>query len=124
MGYPVTPPSEQSGILTITKILNLTTVRQSVQLPSGALWAELSYNLLPGSTATAGQYAKIVINASSDADANGKLSDDNSHVSLMQGQRQSFFATKEDPIYRIDVISKVAFGAESTILQILAGVKS
>ena len=85
MGYPVNPPSEQQAALAPAIIRDLTTTRQSVSYPSGALWLVLSYRLLPGATAVANQFARVVINAASDSDANGKLALDGAFVALCQG---------------------------------------
>lgn len=123
-GYPVVTPSEQEGILTPVNISNITTTRQKISYPSGALWVALLYRLLPGATATGGQYVKFVVNALSDADANGKLADSTSYIALMQGDDKLLSASPSDPITRIDVIAAVAVGSEVTLLQVLAGVKS
>ena len=122
MGYPVNPPSEQQAALTPTIIRDLTTTRQSVSYPSGALWLVLSYRLLPGATAVANQFARVVINAASDADANGKLALDNAFIPLCQGDDIVLSASAADPITRVDVITSAAVGAEKTLLCINAGV--
>lgn len=122
MGYPVNPPSEQQAALTPTIIRDLTTSRQSVSYPSGALWLVLSYRLLPGATAVANQFARVVINAASDSDANGKLALDNAFIPLCQGDDLVLSASAADPITRVDVVTSAAVGAEKTILAINAGV--
>ena len=122
MGYPVNPPSEQQAALTPTIIRDLTTTRQSVSYPSGALWLVLSYRLLPGATAVTNQFARVVINAASDADANGKLALDNAFIPLCQGDDIVLSASAADPITRVDVITSAAVGAEKTLLCINAGV--
>ena len=122
MGYPVNPPSEQQAALTPTIIRDLTTTRQSVSYPSGALWLVLSYRLLPGATAVTNQFARIVINAASDSDANGKLALDNAFIPLCQGDDIVLSASAADPITRVDVITSAAVGAEKTLLCINAGV--
>lgn len=122
MGYPVNPPSEQNAALTAAIIRDLTTTRQRLSYPSGALWAVISYRLLPGATAVANQFARIVINAASDADADGKLATDNSFVALCQSDDILLSSSAGDPITRIDVIASAAVGAEKTLLTISAGV--
>lgn len=122
MGYPVNPPSEQQAALVPAIIRDLTTTRQSVSYPSGALWLVLSYRLLPGATAVANQFARVVINAASDSDANGKLALDNAFIPLCQGDDLVLSASPADPITRVDVISSAAVGAEKTLLCINAGV--
>lgn len=122
MGYPVNPPSEQSAALTTAIMRDLTTTRQSVEFPTGLLWAAISYRLLPGATAVTNQFARVVINAASDADANGKLAADNSFIPLFQGDDLMLSARASDPIYRIDVISSAAVGAEKTVVAINGGV--
>lgn len=122
MGYPVNPPSEQNAALTSAVVRDLTTTRQSFSYPSGALWVVLSYRLLPGATAVTNQFARVVINASSDADAAGKLAADGSFIPLCQGDDIVLSSSQADPITRIDVIASAAVGAEKTILSINAGV--
>lgn len=122
MGYPVNPPSEQQAALTPAIIRDLTTTRQKVAYPSGALWLVLSYRLLPGATAVTNQFARVVINAASDADADGKLALDSAFLPLCQGDDLVLSASSADPITRVDVISSAAVGAEKTVLAINAGV--
>lgn len=121
-GYPVEPPSEQQGSLSSFIARDPTTTRQVVQYASGAKFAAVSYRLLPGATAVANQFAKFVVNAASDADANGKLATDGAFTALCQGDDVLLSAAPNDPILRIDFITEQAVGAEKTILQILAGV--
>ncbi len=124
MGYPVNPPSEQQAALASSIIRDLTTTRQSVAYPSGALWAVLSYRLLPGATAVANQFARVVINAASDADANGKLALDGAFVALCQGDDLLLSASASDPILRVDVIASAAVAAEKTLVTVTAGVSA
>jgi len=105
-----------------TYISDLTTTRQKVSLPSGAVWLALQYRLETGETATANQWAKVVLNASSDADADGKLATVGAHFLLFQGDDIYLTAPQDDPITRIDLVSAAAVGSEETKLQILAGV--
>lgn len=123
MGLPVNPPSEQLGVLTAQHIADLTTSRQRISLPSGALWVNLHYLLLPGATATTGQYARFVVNAASDSDADGRLTHGPYFV-LGQDHERGLSATAADPITRIDVIAAVAAGLEKTILSVTSGVRS
>lgn len=118
----VVSPAEVPGALTPALIRDLTNVRQSLQYPSGAKWATLMYRLLPGATATANQFARIVINALSDADANGRLATDGAYIALTQGDEIVMTAITGDLIYRIDVIASSAVGTEKTLLQVLAGI--
>jgi len=118
----VIPPSEMPGAQTVTLIRNLTITRQSVAYPSGAKTVVISYRLLPGATAVTSQFARIVFNASSDADANGKLATDGAFIPICQGDDVLTAATPADPITRVDVISSVAVGAEVTLFSIVAGV--
>lgn len=122
MGYPVNAPSELDALLVPVIIRDITTTRQKISLPSGAKWANVSYRLLPGATAVTSQFLKVVINASSDADADGKLATDGSFVPVFQGDDITFSANSASLITRIDVISAVAVGAEKTIVRVLAGV--
>ena len=116
MGLPVNGPD---GALVATVFSNLTTTRQKVSYPSGAKWEALSYRLLPGATATASQYAKVVINAASDADADAKLALVGGYIPLFQGEDLPFDAYG---ITRVDVIAAQAVGTEVTVLRVLAGV--
>ena len=118
----VVSPAEVPGALTPALIRDLTNVRRSLQYPSGAKWVTLTYRLLPGATATANQFTKIVINALSDADANGRLATDGAYIALTQGDEIVMTATTGDLIYRIDVIASSAVGTEKTLLQVLAGI--
>lgn len=121
MGLPVNSPSEALASLAPTLFRDASTTRQTVQYPA-ALWATVSYRLLPGATAVANQLLKVVVNAASDADANGKLATDGAFVALVHGDDMTFSAPASDPITRIDIATEQAVGAEKTIVQILAGV--
>ncbi len=122
MGYPVNSPSELSAIVTTPIIRDITNTRQKMSFPSGAKWANVSYRLLPGATAVTNQFLKVVINASSDADADGKLATDNSFVPIFQGDDVTFSAESSSLITRIDLIAAVAVGAEKTIVRFVVGV--
>lgn len=124
MGLPVNSPAEQLGGQNVTLLRNPSTTAQTVLYPSGALSLAASYRLLPGGAATAGQFARIVINAASDADAAGKLSTDNAFIPLLQGDDIAFGSSASDPITRVDVRTSVAVGVETTLLTLLAGVQS
>lgn len=117
-------PSEQQGALLSAIIRDLTTTRQKIDLPSGAVWLALSYRLLPGATAVTNQFARVVINASSDADATGKLATDNAFIPLCQGDDIVVSALPGDPITRVDAIASAAVGAEKTLLIVNAGVRT
>jgi len=103
-------------------IRDLSTTRQKLAYPSGAKFVSIMYKLLPGATATANQFAKVVINATSDADADGKLSVDGSNIVICQGDDLIVYASTDSPIYRIDVKTEIAVGTEKTIFQVIAGV--
>lgn len=116
-------PSEMPAIATVSVVRDLTTTRQTMMLPSGALWLALSYRLLPGATAVTNQFARLVLNAASDSDAAGKLALDGAFVPLCQGDDLLMTAGDDDPITRIDIIASQAVGAEKTLLTVLAGVR-
>lgn len=118
------PPSEVLGFLSTNLVRDLSTSRQKILYPSGALWAALSYRLLPGATATTNQFARVVINAASDADADGKLATDGAFLVLCQGDDLVLSAESVAPITRIDVIASAAVGTEKTLLAISVGVQS
>lgn len=103
-------------------IRDLSTTRQKLAYPSGAKFVSIMYKLLPGATATANQFAKVVINATSDADADGKLSVDGSNIVICQGDDLIVYASTDSPIYRIDVKTEIAVGTEKTVFQVIAGV--
>lgn len=124
MGLPINSPSEQLGGQNVTIFRNPSTTRQTVQFPSGALSVAISYRLLPGATAVASQFGRLVFNAASDADADGKLAADNAFLPICQGDDIALGAIASDPITRIDFRTSAAVGAEVTLLTIVAGVQS
>ena len=124
MGLPINSPSEQLGGQNVTILRNPSTTRQSVLYPSGALSVAISYRLLPGATAVASQFGRVVFNAASDADADGKLATDNAFLPICQGDDIALGASASDPITRIDFKTSAAVGAEVTLLTIVAGVAS
>lgn len=119
----VVPPSEMPASAALSIIRDLTTTRQKISLPSGALWAVLSYRLLPGATAVTNQFARFVINAASDADADGRLATDGAFFAIAQGDDVLMSAGSASAITRIDVIASAAVGAEKTIFTVSAGVQ-
>lgn len=108
--------------LVIKHITDLTTTRQKLLFPSGARWMAFQYRLETGETATANQWAKVVLNAASDADADGKLATADAHIQIFQGDDRYLTASADDPITRVDVIAQAAVGSEKTRFQVLAGV--
>ena len=122
-GYLVVPPNGREGTLSSAQFSNPTTTRQKVSFPSGAVWLLLSYQLLPGATAVAGQYLKVVLNAASDADANGKLATSGAYVVVHQGDSFALSAPASDPIRRVDFQTAQAVGAEVTLFQVIGGVR-
>lgn len=117
-------PSEQLGGRNTSTFRNPSTTRQTVYFPSGALSVLLRYRLLPGATATAGQFMKYVVNAASDADAAGRLATDGAYDWLCQGDDDGFGASASDPITRIDFQTAQAVGTEVTLFGIIAAVQS
>lgn len=103
-------------------IRDVSNVRQKMVYPSGAKFVSIMYKLLPGATAVSGQFLKIVVNASSDADADGKLSVDGSNIIMCQGDDIVLYASDLSPVYRIDVKTEIAVGSEKTVLQVVAGI--
>lgn len=121
-GTLVTTTSELPVSIVPSLIRDLSTTRQKLFYPSGATSLVLMYKLLPGATAVVGQFAKVVINATSDADANGRLAVDGSFISLCQGDDLILYASSESPIFRVDVKTEFAVGSEKTLFQVIAGV--
>lgn len=124
MGLPVNSPSEQLGGQNVTLLRNPSTTVQTALYPSGALSLSMSYRLLPGGSAVTGQFARVVLNAASDADAAGRLSTDGGFIPLCQGDDIAFGATASEPITRVDLRTSQAVGAETTLLTLIAGVQS
>lgn len=124
MGLPINSPSEQLGGQNVVMLRNPSTTRQTITYPSGALSVAISYRLLPGATATANQFGRVVFNASSDADAAGKLATDGAFLPICQGDDIALGASGSDPITRIDFVTSQAVGTEVTLLTIVAGVQS
>jgi len=116
----VAAPSDVAGSAVQFIVRDLTTTRQRVSIPTGAKVLAISYRLLPGATAVTNQFAKYVINASSTADADGKLATDGAFTPLFQGDDHvlAFAAGSEATV--IDVITEVAVGAEKTVVSIRA----
>lgn len=124
MGLPVNSPAEQLGGQNVTLLRNPSTTRQTVYYPSGALSVAISYRLLPGGTAVAGQFLRVVLNAASDMDAAGRLATDGAFLAVFQGDDIALGASASDPITRVDLLTSQAVGAETTVVQLVAGVQS
>ena len=122
MGYPVNPPTELDAYVGSTVIRDLSTTLQTVLFPTGAKWIQLTYRLLPGATAVTNQFAKIVVNASTDADATGKLGIDGANLPLFQGDDVALSAQSGSLITRLDMLTEAVVGAEKTALRIVWGV--
>lgn len=115
-------PGNISRTTTITFNTNLSnTPVQTTTYPAGAFRFTASYRLLaPTANATAGQYAKVVVNAASDADAAGKLATAGQYYGIAQGDDWVYTADLANPVTRIDFTAAVAVGTESTYFQIIA----
>lgn len=121
-GALVMTTSEVPVTVVPSLIRDVSNVRQKMVYPSGAKFVSIMYKLLPGATAVSGQFLKIVVNASSDADADGKLSVDGSNIIMCQGDDIVLYASDLSPVYRIDVKTEIAVGSEKTVLQVVAGI--
>lgn len=122
MGLPVNSPSEVAAYVGSTVIRDLSTTLQTVDLPTGAKWVQITYRLLPGATAVANQFAKCIVNASTDADATGKMGVDGANLPIFQGDDIAIAAQSDSLITRLDFITEAAVGAEKTALRIIWGV--
>lgn len=122
MPIPVNSPSEKSAFVGVAILRDLSTTRQSISLPSGAKWVQITYRLLPGATAVANQFAKCVVNASTDAEASGELGIDGANMPIFQGDDLAIAAATGSLITRLDFITEVAVGAEKTVLRVIYGV--
>ena len=121
-GALVMTTSEVPVTVVPSLIRDVSNVRQKMVYPSGAKFVSIMYKLLPGATAVSGQFLKIVVNASSDADADGKLSVDGSNIIMCQGDDIVLYASDLSPVYRIDIKTEIAVGSEKTVLQVVAGI--
>lgn len=122
MGLPINSPSEAAGFIGVVDIRDLSTTRQTVNIPSGAKWVQITYRLLPGATATANQLAKVVVNAATDADAAGRLGVSGAYTTIFQGDDIALAAASDSLITRLDVVAEQAVGTEKTALRIIYGV--
>lgn len=122
MGLPVNSPTELVAYVGSTVIRDLSNTLQTIQIPSGAKWVQITYRLLPGATATANQFAKLVVNASTDAEATGKLAVDGANLPIFQGDDLAIAAQSDSLITRLDVLTEAAVGTEKTALRIVWGV--
>ena len=122
MGLPVNSPSEVAAFVGSLLIRDLSTTRQTISLPSGAKWVQITYRLLPGATATTNQLAKLVVNAATDSEAAGKLGLDGANTPIFQGDDIAFAAQSDSLITRIDVVAEQAVGTEKTAMRIIYGV--
>lgn len=122
MGLPVNSPTELAAYVGSTVIRDLSNTLQTIQIPSGAKWVQITYRLLPGATATANQFAKLVVNASTDAEATGKLALDGANLPIFQGDDLAIAAQSDSLITRLDVLTEAAVGTEKTALRIVWGV--
>lgn len=122
MGLPTNSPTELAAFVGSTVIRDLSTTLQTVNLPSGAKWVQITYRLLPGATGVTNQFAKCVTNASTDAEATGKLGIDGANLPIFQGDDIALAAQVGSLITRLDFITEAAVGAEKTALRIVWGV--
>lgn len=122
MGLPVNSPSEVAALVGVAIIRDLSTTRQTVSLPSGAKWCQVTYRLLPGATATTNQLAKLLINAATDSEAAGKLALDGANMPIFQGDDIALAAQSDSLITRIDVVAEQAVGTEKTVMRFIYGV--
>ena len=122
MGVPINSPSEAAAQLVPDTIRDISTTRVKRLYPSGAKWLNISYRLLPGATATANQALKLVINATTDADAAGRLALDGAFITVFQGDDLTLAAPGSALITRIDMLTEQAVGTEKTIVRLAAGV--
>lgn len=118
----VITPDQMPAFSSVNEIIDLTTTRQSIAFPSGAVTLSVSYRLEAGETATANQMAFYCLNAASDADAAGKLATPGARYVIQQGDDHILSALASDPITRLDVIANAAVGSEETRFTVVAGV--
>ena len=115
----VAPPDMLYGSLVRNEIANITTTRQKIDYPGGATAVEFSYTQgsSSGNTAATGRAVYIIENATSDADADGKLALAGARDRIvLGGDPVGILATSDDAITRIDVISEAAEGGHSTLM--------
>lgn len=121
-GYPIESPSERSAGVVIKVLIDVTNVRQKIELPTGAKWVSITYKLLPGATPTTGQYIKMAFNAASDDHANGLMVIPNASLPVFQGDDIQIPFEKPALCTRIDLQAVAAVGSEKTVVRIIAGV--
>jgi hypothetical protein len=124
MGYPVNSPVDNPGSAAAFNFRDISTTIQNVSLPSGAKALIVNYQLLPGATAVTNQFAKYVVNASSDADAIARLgtgTGDNGCFWIRQGEpAHEIGFSPGNEATRVDFVTEAAVGAEKTIFTIKA----
>lgn len=109
--------AEKPGGQIIDEKNNLTTTRYKISIPSGATAIEMSYYNLGASTAK-GLY--FITNATSDAEADGKLALVGARRFLLLGESAVMLIDPNAPITRIDVIAHTADVSGDGKLEILA----
>lgn len=106
------------GAITYGEYANASTTRQSTTYPSGATAIEITYrqNSSSGTTTAVGRAMYIVFNATSDADANGKLAAAGSRYRLALGDDLSQTFSSTVPLTRIDFLTEAAETGHSTLM--------
>lgn len=119
---PMIPASERDAQAVPDILRDLSTTRVKRAWPSGAKWVNLSARLANGATGTTNQLYKFVINATTDADAAGRLALDGAFYPLFQGDDLTVTAPDGALITRLDIVAEQAVGTEKTFIRIVVGV--
>ena len=107
--------SEQTGSLVVDEKNDLTTTRYKISLPSGGDAIEISYHNV-GAAASTSKGLYFVLNATSDADADGKLALAGARQFLLLGDSAVVLADPDNPITRIDCIAHTAESGNSKLM--------
>lgn len=117
-GKVVTPP-EVPGVGLSFLVRDLTTTRVPFSFSPGARVVVVSFRLLPGATSAVNQFAKLVVNATSDADAAGKLATDGAFIPIVSPDDVILSFAHDGRCTRLDVLTDVALGgSEKNILHV------
>ena len=111
------PPDQVPGSIVIYEVINLSNSRVTRNFPSGATAIEFSYrqNSSSGTTTATGRAVYIVVNATSDPDADAKIALIGSRDRLALGDDTGEIRADSSPITRVDVQAEAVEGGHSTL---------
>lgn len=109
------PPDLLPGPIVIYEIDNLTNARQDVYFPSGAVAISISYKQ-SGTIAATGRFAYVAANATSDPDADGKLSTTGLRDPVPFDDTVASLIDTNIPVTRLSLIAAYAESGHSKII--------